>query len=281
MLSLLKGSQSDLIAEVIADCLELARRTSPADVSEKGPYDFVTNLDFKLDALLKNRLSQIVDLPVISEEDERQDYGLEGSYWMIDPLDGTNNFQAGLRDIATSVGLVIDNSIYFGMLVSHERQAAFSAQIGQGLRKMSFAEESETTISGNRETNLIGLSSGFLRWWTSQDGDIWKSWHDLCLRSNFRNLGSQVMHAWHVAEGTFEASFSAESHIWDDVAARLIVEEAGGNWLSVRPLLKAEGEPIASSRSSTCFFSKHASDYAISFREQLIRRIRQQEMSKP
>ena len=273
--SMLEGNSFDGVSELAVDCLQMSASTELSDVFIKSPNDFVTNLDFRLESFLKGRLPQLVDLPVLSEEDETKFDGTERSYWMVDPLDGTNNFRLGLRDVATSVALVIDNKVEYGLLISHDRKAMFSAQRGIGLKRVDF-DRAQHSQSNERSTNLVGLSSGFLRWSMNQEGELRQAWQNLSAESNFRNLGSQVMHAWHVAAGTFLASFSAESHVWDDLAARLVVEEAGGSWISINSLLDDAREQRTPSSTSTCFFGGRHVDYLAKFQALLARDVEKQ-----
>lgn len=273
--SLLEGDGFDRVSELVADCLQMSASTELSDVFIKSSNDFVTNLDFRLESFLRGRLSQLVDLPVLSEEDETKFDGTERSYWMVDPLDGTNNFIFGLRDVATSVALVIDNKVEYGLLISYDRQAMFSAQRGLGLKRVEFDQAQHSHLN-ERSTNLVGISSGFLRWSMSQQGELRQAWDNLSAESNFRNLGSQVMHAWHVAGGTFLASFSAESHVWDDLAARILVEEAGGSWISINSLVDDGREQGKPSRTSTCFFGGRDVDYLAKFQALLVRDVEKQ-----
>lgn len=272
----MEGTNFDFVSELAAECSRMLTVVEKTQTFSKSTNDFVTSVDYGIESLLKSRLPQLVDVPVLSEEDEKVFDGKERNYWLVDPLDGTNNFVFGLQDLATSVALVIDNKVEFGTLISYQRKAILSAQSKLGIRKFSFVLDKQLPATYSH-TNLIGLSSGFLRWSISQEGELRRTWEKLAEEANFRNLGSQVMHAWHVAEGSFLASFSAESHVWDDLAARIVVEESGGSWFSVSPLIIRESEHKPPSMASTCFFGTKEMYYLSKFREQLVEAMQKQE----
>lgn len=88
------------------------RQLSAAQMNEKTPGDWVTVVDHEVEAALENRLADL--LPgsiVVGEESVAADpsrlAGLrDGLVWVVDPLDGTNNFIAGSPDFATMVVLL-------------------------------------------------------------------------------------------------------------------------------------------------------------------------------
>ena len=64
-------------------------------VSKKGPRDFVTNADKKVEKILVNELSK-KKFSIISEETGTILKEDKNNYWVIDPIDGTTNFLLGI-----------------------------------------------------------------------------------------------------------------------------------------------------------------------------------------
>lgn len=88
------------------------RQLSAVQMSEKTPGDWVTVVDHEMEAALARRLTDLLPgSTVVGEESTAEDpsrmKGLRDELvWVIDPLDGTNNFIAGSPDFASMVVLL-------------------------------------------------------------------------------------------------------------------------------------------------------------------------------
>jgi fructose-1,6-bisphosphatase/inositol monophosphatase family enzyme len=114
------------------------RRLAQHEVSEKSPDELVTTVDMKVEARLTRELEAL--LPgsrVVGEEAASADSSVllalsDGDVWLVDPLDGTGNFAAGLGPFACMIALLREGetvcSWMFDPLGSH---MAF-AELGGG-----------------------------------------------------------------------------------------------------------------------------------------------------
>ena len=86
--------------------LRQQRELLTEDIIEvKQPGDFVTAMDRTADAMLREELSSILPGCGFLSEEEKPVKG-EGQWrWIIDPIDGTTNYLAGLPHWAVSVAL--------------------------------------------------------------------------------------------------------------------------------------------------------------------------------
>ena len=84
-------------------------------VSKKGPKDFVTNADKKVEQILINELSK-KKYSVISEEAGVIINENNNSFWIIDPIDGTTNFLHGIPHFCISLALISNNEIISGVI---------------------------------------------------------------------------------------------------------------------------------------------------------------------
>ncbi len=86
-------------------------------VSKKGPLDFVTNSDLKVEKIIIEELKKArPNYSIISEE-----YGIEenkdkNNIWIIDPIDGTINFLHGIPHFAISIALKFKKEIVCGLI---------------------------------------------------------------------------------------------------------------------------------------------------------------------
>ena len=72
-------------------------------ILEKGPGDFVTASDKKVEKVIINELL-ITGYSILSEESGLIDGKNPNKRWVIDPIDGTTNFSNGLSHFAISIG---------------------------------------------------------------------------------------------------------------------------------------------------------------------------------
>lgn len=119
--------QTELIALAPA-LLELARQAGDAilniyesgnaDLREKTDHSPLTAADLAAHRCLVEALPAIVDCPVVSEEDEAShgDRTPQGSFWLIDPLDGTREFVARNGEFTVNVALVDEGCSILGVV---------------------------------------------------------------------------------------------------------------------------------------------------------------------
>jgi myo-inositol-1(or 4)-monophosphatase len=148
----------------------------------------------------------------------------DGRNWVIDPIDGTNNFVAGLGAFAVCIGLLDAGEPVLGVVFDVARDLMYAAESGQG------AWLNETPIAAHRDpmadSSLMMLTSNLLDkddrlpgWvvrWLSQTN--WK----------MRILGSAALEAMQVAAGVAHGAVTVNGKLWDVVAPAAIVLEAGG-----------------------------------------------------
>ena len=86
-------------------------------VSSKGPSDFVTNSDKKVEKILIEELTKSRNkFSIISEEIGEVKNSDKDNYWIIDPIDGTSNFLHGIPHFAISIALKSNKEIVSGLV---------------------------------------------------------------------------------------------------------------------------------------------------------------------
>ena len=102
---------------------------------KKGPANFVTDYDVRIQKFLMERFSKI--LPSATYFGEEDTYGNahevgEGYTFFIDPIDGTTNFMFGYRNSCVSVGLAEDGKIVAGWVYNPYADHMYYAVRGKG-----------------------------------------------------------------------------------------------------------------------------------------------------
>tara|TARA_B100000989_G_scaffold90449_1_gene65429 strand:- start:1072 stop:1818 length:747 start_codon:yes stop_codon:yes gene_type:complete len=182
-------------------------------VSKKGPKDFVTKTDKRVEKILINELTKAKrNYSFITEETGKILNKDKETFWIIDPIDGTTNFLHGVPHFAISVALQKDNEILIGLIFDPIKNEIFYAEKNNG------AYFNNTRV---RVSNKINLDDCLFA--TNNDGI--KFLHP---KLNLRNTGCAALDLAYVGCGRFDGYFHNDINLWDIAAGKIIIEEAGG-----------------------------------------------------
>ena len=227
------GYDDDLrFAHVLADAADdiTMRRFRALDLHVESKPDLtpVTDADLATEESLRNVLSRARPRDAILGEEHGRT-GVGRRCWVIDPIDGTQNFVRGVPVWATLVGLMAGPEVVVGVVSAPALGRRWwagrdgGAWTGRSLTKASACRVSSVTslqdaslsysdLPGweeqDRMTGFLGLARSV--WRTRAYGDFW----------------SHVL----VAEGAVDISAEPEVSLWDVAALQIIVEEAGGTF---------------------------------------------------
>lgn len=201
------------------------RRDVQARLKADGTW--VTEADWAVEAQIRLLIARsFPDHNVLGEEE-----GLTASgggvarpnapTWVIDPIDGTNNFMAGIPIWATLVALTIEGEAVVGACHAPALDEMYDAALGAGaclngrsIRVDSQSDLSKATVLFADFKELVGDASGF---WADLARSAWRS----------RGFGDFWGHML-VARGAAHVMAERELSLWDVAALRPIVAEAGG-----------------------------------------------------
>ena len=100
-------------------------------VSKKGPKDFVTNTDKKVEKILINELSK-KKYSIITEETGIILKENNKDFWIIDPIDGTINFLHGIPHFCISIAYVSNDEIISGVIYDPIKNELFFGEKNSG-----------------------------------------------------------------------------------------------------------------------------------------------------
>ena len=180
-------------------------------VRVKGPRDFVTNSDKKVEKILIEELSKSKkNYSFITEETGLIKKNDKENTWIIDPIDGTTNFLHGVPHFAISLALKNKNQILAGVIYDPIKNEIFYSEKDNG----SFFNNHRIRVSKKKDLDECLFA-------TNNDG---AKKTDL----NLRVSGSAALDLAYVASGRLDGFFQNHLNLWDVAAGKLIVEEAGG-----------------------------------------------------
>lgn len=202
------------------------REVSQLQVSRKGPADFVTNADLftekkLIEFIKKNRPNDAI----LSEECGKISVQNGSVYtWVIDPIDGTNNFIHAIPFFAISLALLRNDEVVAGVIYNPITNELYYAEKGQGAFLMTPTGDVRLRVSGRTklEESMVATNSYALRTLNGLIDKIIKN--PFC----FRCVGSTALALAQVAAGQLDVFFDCRCHIWDLAAGYLLVQEAGG-----------------------------------------------------
>lgn len=219
----------------------LGAQGSAQSTEKSNVKDFVTVADIKAQNILTERINAAFPgVVVLSEEhpEEERAKMFESDFtgFVMDPIDGTYNFKRDMRESAISVGYIENGEPVFGAIYDPYKDEMYEAVRGEG------AKRNDIAISVSSQDSLAGASIA-----TSNSYD-----DEVMARNLRRHLGiyektgvmpwtscpgSGVLTMAWIACGRIDAYHHNSLKPWDNAAAFLLVQEAGGQ------VCKLNGQP--------------------------------------
>ncbi|WP_088005812.1 inositol monophosphatase family protein [Indiicoccus explosivorum] len=187
--------------------------------------DLVTNIDKETERFFVERIRR--DFPghrLLGEEGFGDLIeGLEGTVWILDPIDGTMNFVHQQRNFAISLGIFEEGTGILGYIYDVVNDELYSAKKGEGayLNDERLADLSETAVP----ESIVGVNSTWLMPNPYLD-------HEAIIRlvrdiRGARSYGSAALEIAHVASGRLDAYMSLRLSPWDIAGGFIIAHETG------------------------------------------------------
>ena len=191
----------------------------------KGETELVTQADTQCQQIIMQRIRETYpDHGFIGEEGEkgrifkRPPYGEPGIWWVIDPIDGTNNFAHGIPIFTVSVAAMYEGEPIAGVVFHPYGDSMFT-----GVKGGEAHLDGRRIVAGQERISPL-TSVGLDSHWE----DRVPSWVcDVIQRSRFRNFGTTALHLAYLAKGGLVATIMATPKLWDIAAGAAIVEAAG------------------------------------------------------
>jgi len=187
--------------------------------------DLVTEADREIEAYLTREiLGAFPRHGVMGEENGlvRPHADPEPVLWVIDPIDGTFNYAAGVPLFGTSIGICVNGSSVAGAIEMPALGETFSAVRGEGA--FLNGERIHVDDSATLETALVDCCGRDLFSLFRRLGDIRTD------RRLPRLTGCAVLSIAYVAAGRFGAMIHTSLNPWDVAAGLVLIEEAGGRF---------------------------------------------------
>ncbi len=207
------------------------RRIDLAIDTKSTVTDLVTEIDKKSEELIIGKIKALYpDHAILAEETGKQDK--DSDYlWVIDPLDGTNNYAQGIPIFVISIALQYKEESVLGVIYAPYLDELFYAVKGQG----AYFNEKKLKISDKTDLNQCILATGF-----PYDKNISELNNTKYVSSilpelrGLRRMGAAAFDLAYVAASLLDGYWEMNLNLWDVAAGMLLVEEAGGKIIHFR-----------------------------------------------
>lgn len=198
----------------------------PRQINYKGATNLVTQTDIDIEAAIVAALRDAYpEIGLLAEEGGST--GPDGDlYWVIDPLDGTNNFAHEYPNFTVSIALRDVDGPLLGVVLDPLRSEVFSAARGEGaLLNSTPIHASETD---HLKQGLLATGFPYERGEDIADINIVAAGRFLRAAQGLRRSGTAALDLAYVACGRLDGYWEMRINPWDVGAGILLVTEAGG-----------------------------------------------------
>nr|WP_255758832.1 inositol monophosphatase family protein [Neisseria lisongii] len=195
----------------------------------KADGSVLSDADLAAQTAFAAALPLIIDCPMLGEEMPPalqsalwEQHAFSDGLWVVDPIDGTNNFVNGLPHFAVSVAYIENGRAKLGVIYNPVSGECFAAERGKG----AFLNGTPLPLRlAEKKLNeaIAGVEIKYLR-----SGKLSSRMSTLAPFGTLRSMGSSTLDWCYLASGRYDVYVHGGQKLWDYAAGALIFEEAGG-----------------------------------------------------
>ena len=192
----------------------------------------------------------------MSPQEQQEIMKGSGSFWCLDPLDGTLNFSCGVPLYSVSLALIRNGEIEMGVVYDPSSGECFTGEKGKPSRLNG-------EILGNKiPVSPLAKGIGLVDIKRLKPELVAKMFAEKPFQSQ-RSIGSVALEWCWMAAGRFHVYLHGSQNLWDYAAGLLIFSQAGGVSSTM------DGEPVFNNtlekRSAVCALSQPLYDEWMAF----------------
>jgi 3'(2'), 5'-bisphosphate nucleotidase len=232
--------RDSLTAITISAAAAIRRAQMKGGVQIKSDGSPVTAADKAAEAVIRDGLIRLApNLLIVSEEEAEHERPAvhSGSYFLVDPLDGTKEFISGRDEYTINIALVVEGTPTVGIIAAPAQGIIWRGAVGHGADRLEFSEgkagspQAIKTRPQPRDELVVMVSRSHLEART-------EAYLDGFPRTRRIGCGSSVKFC-RLAEGAADLyPRLAPTHDWDIAAGHAILTAAGGS------VVAADGSPL-------------------------------------
>ena len=188
------------------------------------------DIKLKADVSSENLIKEIIKLksafPILAEESGKSKEDLGETFWVVDPLDGTANYNRDIPICCISIGLVHKMEPLAGVIFDFNNNDIY---VGNCLKNISTLNNKQINVSKLKQKKKAILITGLPHGTDYSDEALNKMVIDMQSWKKVRMIGSAAMASCYVASGKADLYKENGIFFWDIVAGAAIVKSAGGS----------------------------------------------------
>jgi len=204
--------------------------------SNKSDGSLITSCDLWSDKTIVDGLAKIAPNEGVLSEEGGKCIPKTSSYWVVDPLDGTTNFAAGIPYWSISVARFVNGRPQSSFLIIPTLNKKFISIKGKGVWLNNKKIEAN---QNNKKSECVSLCSRSIKILQKKPNSIFPG--------KIRLLGVSSLNLTSVAMGQTFGAIESTPKIWDIAAAWLFLEELNCtiDWLKIDPLNLVPGQDLS------------------------------------
>ena len=193
---------------------------------DSDPKDTKLKADISSENLIKEIIINNSNYPILAEESGKSSDDLGDIFWVIDPLDGTANFNRDIPICCVSIGLVKKMTPLLGVIYDFNNDDLYE---GNNIENFATLNKKDISVSNiNKKSDGI-LVTGLPFNTNYSDNSLNQMIVDMQSWKKVRMIGSAAMASCYIASGRAELYKEKGIYLWDILAGASIVQAAGGN----------------------------------------------------
>lgn len=208
----------------------------------KESFNLVSDADVEAEQAIVGLLNRRFPGHAVLAEEEHADQAAAEHLWVVDPLDGTNNFAHKIPQFAVSIAYCHQGRPMCGVIYNPIREEWHTCVRGEGA--FLNGQRVQASDAARLDLSLVGVGfyydrGAMMEATLSAIRDFFKQ-----QIHGIRRFGAASLDLCSIAQGMFGAYFEYELAPWDFAAGALFVEEAGGR------VTTCNGDPLPLKRTS-------------------------------
>jgi myo-inositol-1(or 4)-monophosphatase len=233
------GRWYTVLSDVLRVALEAARKSGaqlvdgfsrPKQIDKKNRRELVTAMDRASEQTIIDTIRSVYPHdPVVAEESSPGPVD-SGRVWIVDPLDGTNNYAHGYPFFSVAIAVEERGTLVCGVVYDPLRDECFAAERGGG----ATLNGAPVRVSGALVLGDSLVATGFPYDRNAESDNNLANMNRMILAvRGVRRGGSAELDLVYVACGRLDGFWELGLKIWDVAAGGIIVSEAGGTVTNV------------------------------------------------
>ena len=189
--------------------------------------DIKLHADILAEKIIKDMLQANSNIPILAEESGFSKKFKSGKYWVVDPIDGTANYNRGIPLCCVSIALMSNHEPILGVIYDFNNNNLYEGSIDSN----AYLNEEKISVSNIKNKSEGILVTGLPNNTDYSDEVLYEMIKNFQNWRKVRMIGSAAMASVYVASGKADLYTENKSYLWDIAAGAAIVNAAGGEAL--------------------------------------------------